>query len=113
MQVIGIIGLGYVGLPLALEFGKKYKTIGFDKNHKRINELKKSIDFTLETSKKEIKSSKNIKFTKKISDLEKCNIYIVTVPTPITSKKKPDLKYLRDASISVARMLKKKRYCYL
>lgn len=107
MQVIGIIGLGYVGLPLALEFGKKYKTIGFDKNHKRINELKKSIDFTLETSKKEIKSSKNIKFTKKISDLEKCNIYIVTVPTPITSKKKPDLKYLRDASISVARMLKK------
>ena len=87
MNIIGILGLGYVGLPLALEFGKKYRTIGYDKNSKRIKELKKSIDLTKETSRKDILSSKKIKFSNNVKDLKQCNIFIVTVPTPINSKK--------------------------
>jgi len=114
-----IIGLGYVGLPLAVEFAKKYKTIGFDINKKRIDELKEAIDITLEVSSDELKEvlpkfnsklktqhSKLI-LTTSIDDLKEANIYIVTVPTPIDSHKNPDLTPLIMASRTVGRVLKK------
>ena len=82
---IAIVGLGYVGLPLAVEFGKKFNTIGFDINESRIKDLKDFKDSTLEVSKKEIIESQNLSFTTDIKDLKSCNIYIVTVPTPIDS----------------------------
>ena len=105
MYKIGIIGLGYVGLPLALEFGKKYNTVGFDKSIKRIRELKKNVDITRETSKKEIGSSKKISFSNKIEDLKNCNVYIIAVPTPINKKKEPNLKPLYAASKTVGKLI--------
>ena len=104
---IAIIGLGYVGLPLAVEFGKVRKTIGFDVNKKRINDLKSGFDKTLEIKKEEIKKSKNLIFTYSKKDLEKLNCYIVTVPTPVDKYKKPDLRYLFEASKIVGNVLKK------
>ena len=95
---VAVIGLGYVGLPLAVEFGKKYKTIGFDINQKRINELRDGIDITLESNSDDIKSAKYLKFTCDINDLKEYNIYIVTVPTPINHFKSPDLAPLLAAS---------------
>ena len=88
---IAIIGLGYVGLPLAIEFGKKFKVIGFDINKDRINQLKKNEDPNLEISKKEFFESINLNFSNAVDDLKSCNIFIVTVPTPIDDHKKPDL----------------------
>ena len=85
---VAVIGLGYVGLPLAVEIGKKYSTIGFDINKKRILELKKNKDNTEELSKSQIKKSKNIKFTYNINEIKFCNFYIIAVPTPINKKKK-------------------------
>jgi UDP-N-acetyl-D-glucosamine/UDP-N-acetyl-D-galactosamine dehydrogenase len=98
---IGIIGLGYVGLPLAVEFGKKYPTVGFDINAERINELKLGIDGTLECSEEELKSSVYVSYTDNINTLSGCNVYIVTVPTPVDMHKKPDLKPLIKASQAI------------
>ena len=106
---LGIIGLGYVGLPLAVEFGKKFKNvIGFDLKRKRIKELRSLIDITEEVSKRELKSSKNLSFSYDLKDIETCNCYIVAVPTPVNSKKKPDFKLLKNASKIVGNVLKKK-----
>ena len=95
---IAIIGLGYVGLPLAIEFGKKYQTLGFDINHSRITELKNGTDSTLEVSDSELAEATNLSFSKNTEDLKSANIYIVTVPTPIDEHKQPDLTPLVKAS---------------
>ena len=104
---LAIIGLGYVGLPLAVEFGKKYETIGFDINATRIEELKKGIDRTLEVSDEELNEAKKLSFTTSLEDIKEANTYIVTVPTPIDEHKNPDLTPLIMASRSVGRVLKK------
>jgi UDP-N-acetyl-D-galactosamine dehydrogenase len=104
---IAIIGQGYVGLPLAIEFGKKYKTFGYDINSERINDLKKYYDHTKEASSKQIKDSKNLVFTSNLNDIINSNIYIVTVPTPIDEYKTPDLKPLIRASEMIGKILKK------
>jgi UDP-N-acetyl-D-galactosamine dehydrogenase len=104
--VIGIIGLGYVGLPLAVEFGKQYRTVGFDNNPARIKELKAGIDSTLEAGREELKAARKLRFTQRPADLKPCNIYIVTVPTPIDRYKRPDLSPLLAASETVGRVLK-------
>ena len=104
---ISIIGLGYVGLPLAIEFGKKYPTIGFDINSARVNQLKKGIDHTNEATAEQIRGANQLSFSAKINDIKKCNIYIVTVPTPIDEFKTPDLKALKGASKMLGDILKK------
>ena len=104
---IAIIGLGYVGLPLAVGFSKKYQVIGFDQNSKRINELKKNYDHTKEITKTELSSISNIFFTTEKSDLNLANHFIITVPTPITSNNEPDLSYLIEASKTVSKYIKK------
>ena len=104
---LAIIGLGYVGLPLALEFGKKRNVIGFDIEKKRINQLNLGIDRNLETSKKQFKDAKKLKFTCNEDDLKFVNCYIVTVPTPINRNKKPDLSPLTKASKIVGKFIKK------
>jgi UDP-N-acetyl-D-glucosamine/UDP-N-acetyl-D-galactosamine dehydrogenase len=104
---ISIIGLGYVGLPLAVEFGKKYPTVGFDINEKRIEELKSGFDRTRETEKEQFAQANLLKFSLNTEDLKSSNVYIVTVPTPIDSYKKPDLRPLVSASKTVGRVLKK------
>lgn len=103
---IGVIGLGYVGLPIALEFGKKVKTYGHDNNINRINSLIGFKDFNKEVDSKKIKSSKNLIFTSNINDLKSCNIYIVTVPTPLKNKTQPDLSLIIRATKSIAKILK-------
>jgi len=108
MKKLSIIGLGYVGLPLAIAFAKKYKVIGFDINSKRIEELENNYDRTLEVSEDELKEVKdNIKYTTNLEDLKEASIHIVTVPTPIDRYKNPDLRPLIMASRSVGRILKK------
>ena len=104
---IGIIGLGYVGLPLAVEFGKKYETIGFDINLDRIKELRGGNDSTLEVDSEGLKSSRHLSFTSDIQDLNECTIYIVTVPTPIDQNKRPDLQPLEKSSYAISQILKK------
>ena len=104
---IGIIGLGYVGLPLAVEFSKKYPVIGFDIDAFRISSLKEGIDNTSEIDSKELLEQKNLHFTSDTSDLKKCNVYIVTVPTPITINKQPDLRPLVDASTMIGSIIGK------
>jgi len=104
---IGIIGLGYVGLPLAVEFGRKFDVVGFDINKKRIAELSNGDDFTLETTKEQILTSKGIVFSSEIESLNSCNFYIITVPTPVDKNNKPDLTPLIKASETVGRVLKK------
>lgn len=106
-QNIAIIGLGYVGLPLAVEFGKHFNVIGFDINKTRIEELSNGIDKTLESNFDQIKSSKGLKFSNNIDDLFESNIFIITVPTPINEFKAPDLKPLISASEMVGKVLKK------
>ena len=103
---LAVIGLGYVGLPLAVEFGKKYETIGFDINPARITELNQGKDSTLEVDKDQLLSAKNLRFTTDISELEDAQIYIVTVPTPIDKSKKPDLIPLQKSSAAVGSVLK-------
>ena len=103
---LAIIGLGYVGLPIAIEFGKKRKVIGFDLNKGRINELQKSIDCNLEVSKKDFKSSKKLVFTNKIQELKDCKIFIVSIPTPIDNKKKPDLSLLKNCCEMIGSIIK-------
>lgn len=104
---LGIIGLGYVGLPLAIEFGKKYPTLGFDINTKRVDELKQGHDFTLEVSSEELADSEFISYSADVDDLKNCNIYIVTVPTPIDKHKRPDLTPLVKASAMLAQVIDK------
>ena len=104
---IAVIGLGYVGLPLAVEFGKKYSTLGFDINQKRISELSEGYDRTLESNKEEIEASKGLSFSSAIQDLPNYNIFIVTVPTPIDQFKAPDLTPLLRASEMLGKVLKK------
>lgn len=106
--IIGIIGVGYVGLPLAIEFAKKYRVICYDKDQDRIKDLKSNIDDTLEVSSIDLKKSKNITFTNNEKDLLQVNRYIITVPTPITVKFKPNLTMLINASKLVGKLLKKK-----
>jgi len=103
---IGIIGLGYVGLPLAVEFAKKYPTIGFDINQQRVSELQAGHDKTLEVESNDLKKSA-LTYTDSIDKLSQCNVFIVTVPTPIDSYKRPDLSPLISASKMVASALKK------
>ena len=95
---IAVIGQGYVGLPLAVEFGKKCYTVGFDIDQKRISDLQKGKDFTLEISDSELSQSSNLSFSSNIDAIKNCNVYIVTVPTPIDEYKKPDLSPLIKAS---------------
>jgi UDP-N-acetyl-D-galactosamine dehydrogenase len=102
---IGIIGLGYVGLPLATEFGKIYDVIGFDINKQRIDQLKKGRDITLEVNSLELNDAKYLKFSTQMNDLKSCNVYIVTVPTPINENKQPDLTPLIKASESIGTVL--------
>lgn len=103
---IAVIGLGYVGLPLAVEFGKKHPVIGFDINQHRIEELKSGTDHTLEVSDKELASAKQLQFSSEINELAECNFYIVTVPTPIDEYKQPDLTPLVKASAAIGSVLK-------
>lgn len=105
--VLGVIGLGYVGLPLAVEFGKKYKVIGFDINEKRIKELESGKDKTLEVSREELANAKKLSFTTKLEELKKAEIYIVTVPTPVDEFKVPDLKPILKASETAGKAIKK------
>ena len=102
---IGIIGLGYVGLPLAVEFGIKYPTIGYDINNKRIGELRSGIDNTLEVEPELLASAKQLSYSDNINDLKPCNVYIVTVPTPIDEYKNPDLTPLIKASEALAKVV--------
>ncbi len=104
---IAVIGLGYVGLPLAVEFGKKYETIGFDIDKKRIKELESGIDKTLEVEISNLKSSEFLSYTSDIEGIKNSNYYIVTVPTPIDKNKRPDLTPLIKASETVGKILKK------
>lgn len=104
---IAIIGQGYVGLPLALEFGKKYPTIGFDINISRIEELKSGVDSTKEATKDQLESSSFLKFSSELEKIRECNVYIVTVPTPIDSFKTPDLQPLISASVMLGSIIKK------
>jgi UDP-N-acetyl-D-glucosamine/UDP-N-acetyl-D-galactosamine dehydrogenase len=103
---IALIGLGYVGLPLAIEFGKKNQVIGFDINKKRVNELKNGTDYTLETTPEELKEAPHLTFTTNPEDIKDCNIYIVTVPTPINKYKQPDLTHLIKSSETIGKLLK-------
>jgi UDP-N-acetyl-D-galactosamine dehydrogenase len=103
---LAIIGLGYVGLPLAVEFGKKRPVTGFDINARRINELQAGRDHTLETESQELSEAKFLKFTDKAEDLRACNVFIVTVPTPIDEHKRPDLTPLIKASETIGKVLK-------
>ncbi len=104
---IGIIGLGYVGLPLAVEFGKKYPTLGFDINPGRIADLKQHIDHTLEVETDELKSAQLLSFSADKATLSQCNVYIVTVPTPIDQHRQPDLTPLIKASQTLGAVIKK------
>jgi UDP-N-acetyl-D-galactosamine dehydrogenase len=104
---IGVVGLGYVGLPLAVEFGRHFRTVGFDIKPDRIAELRKGKDSTLETTRAELKAADRLTFTSNLKDLKPCRVYIVTVPTPIDGYKRPDLTPLVKASETVAKVLKK------
>jgi UDP-N-acetyl-D-galactosamine dehydrogenase len=104
---LSIVGLGYVGLPLAVEFGRKRPVVGFDINQRRIDELKEGRDFTLETTQEELAAAKYLSYSTKLDDLHGCNCFIVTVPTPIDEHKQPDLTPLIKASETVGGVLKK------
>lgn len=104
---IAVIGLGYVGIPLAVEFGKMHTTIGLDISLERIEELKTGFDRTLEMSKEDLESAVNLSYTADINDAKDCNIYIITVPTPINKKNLPDLSPLISSSHSVGSIIKK------
>ena len=107
MEKIGIIGLGYVGLPLAVEFGKVLSVVGFDINQERINELKKGYDRTREVEPEELKASSKLSYSSDLADLKDVRYFIVTVPTPVDEFKTPDLRPLQSASKTVGSVLKK------
>ena len=102
-----VIGLGYVGLPLAIAFSKKYSTIGYDKDLNRIEELRNEYDRTLEISKDNLSGLKNLKFHFDKNFVKDCNIYIITVPTPVDEFNAPDLSMIRDATKFVGDIIKK------
>jgi UDP-N-acetyl-D-galactosamine dehydrogenase len=102
---IAIVGLGYVGLPLAVEFGKRYETVGFDVNAARIEALRAGIDATLEVDAAEMADAARLSFTAALEDIRGCNVYIVTVPTPIDAAKRPDLMPLIQASESLGKVI--------
>ncbi len=104
---VGIIGLGYVGLPLAVASGKKYPTTGFDINSVRIDELERKVDKTLEVTDDELKLSRLLSFTSDLNNLKECNLYIVTVPTPIDENRNPDLNPIKSATKALGSILKK------
>jgi len=104
---VAIVGLGYVGLPLAVEFGKHFATLGFDINGVRVDELRRGHDATLEVSDEELAASDRLTYSEDLDDLRECNVYIVTVPTPIDQAKRPDLGALRGASRSIGKVLGK------
>ncbi|PTU66620.1 Vi polysaccharide biosynthesis UDP-N-acetylglucosamine C-6 dehydrogenase TviB [Chromobacterium sp. Panama] len=104
---LAVVGLGYVGLPLAVEFGQKRAVVGFDIKEERIKELKEGVDSTLETSKEELLAASFLKFTNNLNDIAGCNCYIVTVPTPVDKYNIPDLSPLVSASKSIGKVLKK------
>ncbi|HHQ4711034.1 Vi polysaccharide biosynthesis UDP-N-acetylglucosamine C-6 dehydrogenase TviB [Aeromonas veronii] len=103
---IGIIGLGYVGLPLAVEFGKKFDTLGFDIKTDRVNELRSGQDSTLECSAEELLEATHLSYTDSLDGIKQCNFYIVTVPTPITEENTPDLTPLEKASEALGKIIK-------
>ena len=103
---IGLIGLGYVGLPLAVEFGRRYPTVGFDIKSDRIAELKSGHDSTLEVEPELLAQASHLEFTDRLDDLKGCNVYIVTVPTPIDRHKRPDLSPLVGASRAVGQVIR-------
>ncbi|MCW5201430.1 UDP-N-acetyl-D-galactosamine dehydrogenase [Candidatus Electrothrix communis] len=103
---LAIIGLGYVGLPLAVEFSKKIPCVGFDLKEQRIAELRQGNDVTREVSSEELSRAENLQFTTSIEDLRTCNVFVVSVPTPIDDNKQPDLRPLEGASHTVAQVLK-------
>ena len=104
---IAIIGLGYVGLPLAVEFGKKYSTVGFDINQTRVSELRDGVDSTLECSADELQEALKLSYSGSTDDLKECNVYVVTVPTPIDEHKQPDLTPLIKASEMLGKVVSK------
>jgi len=104
---IGIVGLGYVGLPLAVEFGKRYPTVGFDVKAERIAQLRRGLDVTLEASREELKEARHLSFTTDLKKLRGCQVFIVTVPTPIDEYKRPDLTALERASESVGAVMRR------
>src|SRR3954470_12640264 len=106
-KTLAIIGLGYVGLPLAVEFGKRRPVIGFDINPKRVAELQSGEDHTLECSRSELKDAKQLRYTSTAADLKKAQVYIVTVPTPVDQANRPDMRPLIGASETVGKALKK------
>ncbi|MDD1622977.1 MAG: Vi polysaccharide biosynthesis UDP-N-acetylglucosamine C-6 dehydrogenase TviB [Methylococcaceae bacterium] len=103
---IGMIGLGYVGLPLAVEFGRKYPTVGFDINPHRIDELRAGNDHTLEVSPEELAQASHLTYSANLHDIAACNVYVVTVPTPINEHKQPDLTPLEKASETLGKVIK-------
>ena len=103
---IGIIGLGYVGLPLAVEFGKRYETVGFDLKSERVAELNAGRDSTLEVEPGDLQAATRLTCTDKLEDMESCDVYIVSVPTPIDDHQRPDLSPLLSASKTVGKVLK-------
>ena len=113
MEKIAVIGLGYVGLPLAVEFGKVREVIGFDINKKRISELKSGYDHTKEVDAAELKSAAKLSFTDQLEDIRQAKFFIVTVPTPVDEFKKPDLRPLQSSSTSVGKILKKATSLYM
>jgi len=104
---IAVVGLGYVGLPLAVEFGKHFDTIGYDIRATRVAELRQGRDGTLECSPEELASSPRLRYTEHLADISDCNVYVVTVPTPIDSAKRPDLSPLVKASEAIGSVLKR------
>lgn len=106
-STIGIIGLGYVGLPLAVEFGKKFKTVGFDINQNRVAELRRGKDSTLEVDVHELRTARRLTFSTNVARLKNCTVFIVTVPTPIDAYNRPDLGPIVAASKTVGSVLKK------
>ncbi len=106
-QIIAVVGLGYVGLPLAVAFSAHYPTLGYDINQKRIDELKSFKDSTLETTTEELQQASQLSFTSDLNDIIKANIYIITVPTPVDSNNLPELSPLEKASIAIGGIIKK------
>jgi len=104
---VGVVGLGYVGLPLAVEFGKRFSTVGFDIKADRVEELRKGHDSTLETDEAELASATKLSFTTRLADLKSCRVFIVTVPTPIDEYKRAGPDAARQSSESVGQVLKK------
>jgi UDP-N-acetyl-D-glucosamine/UDP-N-acetyl-D-galactosamine dehydrogenase len=104
---LGIVGLGYVGLPLSVEFGRHFRTVGFDVNPVRVDALRRHVDATLEVTAEELAGARHLTFTSCLEELSDCNVYIVTVPTPIDAHKRPDLRFLESASTSIGQVIRR------